>query len=201
MTYYKILGADRMPIFGGKGQYPEPGVWAPRVDTVRPCSSGYHLATIGDLSYWLGREGAEIWKAEGDGEPIPGPNCGVFHRVRLVSRVGAVDYLKFTLACVTEALPKYLQVSGDQNLASAVAAAKTGDYATASGKVLVRSLIDGSEEVRHAARLAYGFRKVLTEQQSASRFQGVWLCAEAARKLLGATAAMNQGETLLKMCF
>jgi hypothetical protein len=54
-TLLKVLNEDRTPCHGGSGQWPEPGVWTPRIaGRLKACERGYHVCTGAQLIPWLG---------------------------------------------------------------------------------------------------------------------------------------------------
>ena len=104
---YKVLGPDRMPHHGGRGQWPPPGEWLEATGALKPCSNGLHLCRAKDLVLWLG---PEIWTAEADGEVIDHDDKVVVRRARLISRVETWTERTarlFAADCAEHVLPIY----------------------------------------------------------------------------------------------
>lgn len=84
-TLYKVLATGRMPRHGGRGQWPEPGVWRSVEGPLVPCENGLHLCRgERQLLDWLG---PAIWLAEVEGETLDLEDKVVCRRARLVERV------------------------------------------------------------------------------------------------------------------
>ncbi len=90
MKYYKVLGEGGISCNGGTGKWSlprdgQPGDWMPKIETVIPCRSGYHLCRRQDIISWLNEE---IYEAEGRGKFIRHDNNkDVFPEARLVKKV------------------------------------------------------------------------------------------------------------------
>lgn len=108
MKLYKILGPDRMPIHGGSGQWPDPGVWtAPQ--QIIPCRSGYHLCRVQDIPVWI-KLPMELWEAEGSGKSVTADDKVVYEQARLINKLpGITDRLlqTFVVDCVEHVLSIY----------------------------------------------------------------------------------------------
>jgi hypothetical protein len=81
-TYYKVLGKNRMPYHGGRGQWPY-RKWTEPIPNPVPCQRGYHVVTAEQLPGWLG---PEIWVVEPGGVLIDGGDKFVTDRARLVRK-------------------------------------------------------------------------------------------------------------------
>lgn len=62
--YFKFLGHNRQPCFGGDGQWPPQGEWTKTIPDLVPCESGYHLCRKQDFSSWC--IASELWIVEAD---------------------------------------------------------------------------------------------------------------------------------------
>lgn len=86
---YKVLDANRRPMHGGRGRYPDVGEWTFHLKSVMlaPCLYGYHLTGLSSLSRWLG---PTIWEAQPcpDHEPVEQDEKIVTCSVRLVRKTG-----------------------------------------------------------------------------------------------------------------
>jgi hypothetical protein len=87
---YKFLARGaRAPITGRAWPRPDatqPGAWLEADGPVSLCREGVHVCRAGELAYWLHEE---LWRIEIDGEQIPGPDCVVAARGRLLERIDA----------------------------------------------------------------------------------------------------------------
>lgn len=86
-TLYKILGPNRMPCWGGSGQWHHCD-WMPEVD-VDPCRSGYHLCRVQDVPAWV--KTGELWVVKGRGKSEITGSKVVFSEARLVKKIGGLD--------------------------------------------------------------------------------------------------------------
>jgi len=53
MRFYKVLDRDLSSFWGGNWNW-KIGEWAPTIDCLIPCVSGYHVCQEDDLIYWIG---------------------------------------------------------------------------------------------------------------------------------------------------
>ena len=102
---FKILGADRVPCYGGVGRWPVPGVWREVEGPIVPCRSGLHLCRARHLLLWA-QAGATVWRAEVDGDVLEGDSKVVASRARLVEPVGVLTarVLRLTAADMAESV-------------------------------------------------------------------------------------------------
>ena len=102
--YFKTLGPGRRAIYGGRGQWPEVGVWTdPR--RVIPYISGWYMARPRELLSWLA---PEIYLARGEGVVVRG-EWVVAERAVLVQRLPWDDRVAqlFSCDCAERALNLY----------------------------------------------------------------------------------------------
>jgi len=104
---YKFLARGGVgPISGHRWPLPTsdaPGAWVEAQRPLTVCASGVHLCRPGDLAHWLHDE---LWVAELDGQRLPGVDCVVAERARLVRRVDAWEAggaERFAAACAEHA--------------------------------------------------------------------------------------------------
>ena len=64
--------------------WPEPGVWLQSQEPLAVCESGVHVCSTEQLAHWLHEE---LWLVEVDGPELPGIDCRVTTRARLVREV------------------------------------------------------------------------------------------------------------------
>lgn len=114
-TLFKVLGPDREPMHGGRGQWPEPSVWTDPIRRIVPCVNGYHVCRLPDLIDWLG---PHLWVVEVRGERIDDDNKIVVGQARLVEHVDAWNSrtaLLFAADCAERVLPLYERASPDDD--------------------------------------------------------------------------------------
>jgi hypothetical protein len=63
-----------------------PGAWMEAEGPLAMCQSGVHVLRLEDLAHWLHEE---LWLVEYAGETLPGIDCIVARRARLVRRIAA----------------------------------------------------------------------------------------------------------------
>lgn len=107
MIAYKFLARGAVsPIsrFSWPRPIPDvPGAWVEAAGPLEPCARGVHVCRAVDLAHWLGEE---FWTVEADGELIPGVDCVVVRRARLLARIDAWSdggALRFAEACIEHA--------------------------------------------------------------------------------------------------
>jgi hypothetical protein len=87
---YKFLASGAVgPISGVAWPQPaerRPGAWLEADGPVTPCRSGIHACLTTQLAYWLHEE---LWRIELEGEPVPGLDCLIARRGRLLEKVHA----------------------------------------------------------------------------------------------------------------
>ncbi len=111
VKYFKVLNLDGTAYNGGIGKWNlpkngEPGEWMPKIETIIPCQSGYHLCEMDDLILWLG---PAIYTAEGKGEFIRHNNDKtVFQQARLLRHLDSWNERTarlFAADCAEHVLP------------------------------------------------------------------------------------------------
>jgi hypothetical protein len=148
-TYYKVLGKNRMPYHGGKGQWPY-RKWTEPIPNPVPCERGYHVVTVEQLPGWLG---PEIWVVEPGGVLIDGGDKFVTDRARLVRKTkwNERSARLFAADCAEHVLP--LAREGDRPvLAETLRVVR----AYAIGEATPRELAAARAAARDAARDAAG---------------------------------------------
>ena len=97
MTLFKFLQSGaRGPLTGFVWT---PGAWVETAGPLASCGNGAHLLRPQDLAHWTHEE---LWRAELDGEWIPGADCVVARRARITERVdgwSGPDGERFAQAC------------------------------------------------------------------------------------------------------
>ena len=93
MTYYKVLNPDGSCFYGGSGEWhlprgSRPGKWMPKVATLEPCQSGYHVCRLDQLVPWLG---PAVFEVEVRGPMVDHGDKLVVGEARLVRRCVAWD--------------------------------------------------------------------------------------------------------------
>jgi hypothetical protein len=85
---YKFLATGGIgAISGAVWPRPSPGQPAAWLEApVQVCRSGIHACLPGQLAYWLHEE---LWRVELDGDSIPGLDCLIVPRARLLEKVSA----------------------------------------------------------------------------------------------------------------
>lgn len=90
MIAFKFLSTGaRGPITGVAWPQPasgRPGAWLEADGPVVACRSGIHACLTDHLAYWLHEE---LWRVELEGESVPGLDCLIARRGRLVEKVDA----------------------------------------------------------------------------------------------------------------
>jgi len=151
--YYKVLGSDRMPFHGGRGQWPEPGEWLSVSGPLVPCQHGLHVCTRDQLVRWLG---PQIWRVEVDGDVLDAGDKCVVHRARLISRFNAWNARTQRLfACDCAEAVVHL-CGADPRPAEAIRVARLYAHGMASGKELDAARDAAWDAARDAAGVAAG---------------------------------------------
>lgn len=113
MIAYKFLAAGGLgPLTGFV--WPPAGVWADAGGSLSPCARGLHVCRPRDLAHWLSDE---LWQVEADGAELPGVDCVVVERARLVRRIAAWTdggAERFAAACVVHARELVPSAVGEQ---------------------------------------------------------------------------------------
>lgn len=174
MKYYKILSANREPVHGGSGRYPEPGVWTEE-RPVEPCESGYHVCGVQHLSHWLEPE-AVVWEVRGKLQHQEQPNKHVWGSVSLVRPVGVLTrevLVAFARGCARRA----------RGYADAAAHAATSAAVNAADAASAVNAADAAADAACAACAAHA-----ADAQFAARYAAVNAADAAvlAHDLLGA---------------
>lgn len=123
---FKVLGAERMPVHGGSGQWPAPGTWtAPIPGDIVAGRRGYHLCRSLDLPRWLG---PEIWAVAYEGDVVACEDTLVVRTARLQHRFETwndVTRRLFAADCAEHVLPLFERIRpGDDRLRRALAVAR-----------------------------------------------------------------------------
>jgi hypothetical protein len=102
MIAYKFLAQGRVgPVSGAA--WPEPGVWLEVPGELAACARGVHVCRTQDLAHWLSDE---LWELETHGDSLPGTDCLVVPKARLVRCVEAWTAggaARFAAACAEHA--------------------------------------------------------------------------------------------------
>jgi hypothetical protein len=140
----KFLAPGRQPCRGGSGAWPEPGLWAPKIDRIVPCERGYHVCGPHQLLGWLG---PELWRAEWRGESIDPGDKLVVGEARLVGRITAWDERSARLfAC--DCADRVVRLTGpDERCVDAIAVARR----FAAGEATEEELAAARDAARDAA--------------------------------------------------
>jgi len=171
VIFYKVLGVDGTPFYGGTGRWhlptaDGPGEWMPAIPDPVPCERGYHLCRdVADLLEWLG---PTIWVAEAAGEVIAHHNKVVVERARLLRQLPWDERIarEFAADCAERALPVYeAAYPGDDRPRRAVEVARAyardgatrdqlvaaGMAADAAARAAVRAPADAAEAAANTA--------------------------------------------------
>ncbi len=158
IKYFKVLKLDGTACNGGSGKWDlpkrgKPGKWMPKIETIVPCQSGYHLCEMDDLILWLG---PAIYTAEGKGEFIRHYNDKtVFQQARLLRCLDSWNERTvrlFAADCAEHVLPIFeKQYPAEQRPRLCISAAR--DFA--NGKI-TRSQLDAAGSEAWAAAWAVG---------------------------------------------
>jgi hypothetical protein len=104
---YKFLAKGAVgPISGFAWPIPEahaPGAWLETEGALEPCVRGTHVCRTEDLAYWIHDE---LWETEAEGESVPGFDCLVTRKARLVRRFDSWHNggsVQFVVACADHA--------------------------------------------------------------------------------------------------
>jgi len=147
-TYYKVLGTDRTPHYGGKGQWPEPDRWLRVEGELVPCGRGLHVCERGDLVQWLG---PEIWECEVGEERVRDGDKTVCREARLVRRLETWNERTarlFACDCAERVLPLWeAEYPNDRRAHEAVAVARR----YAEGQATAEELAAAGDAARDAA--------------------------------------------------
>jgi hypothetical protein len=79
------------------------GAWVETTGPLAPCARGIHLCRAVDVAHWLNDE---LWSVQADGDSIPGVDCVVVRRARLLRRIdiwGNGGAVRFAEACIERA--------------------------------------------------------------------------------------------------
>ena len=155
-TIYKLLNADRSPCHGGRGIWPELGIWTEPREPV-PCKSGYHGLRVSDLSRWI-KTGTVLWTMEGRGKCVVCDDKIVYAEARLIERVGTLSRRQlqlFAADCAEHVLhffeKKYPE---DSRPRQAINAARSGNAATAAADAAAYAATAAADAAAYAATAA-----------------------------------------------
>lgn len=130
---YKFLANGAKGPFSGFA-WPVAGAWVEVHGALAPCVRGIHVCRPIDLAHWLHEE---LWELETEGDALPGIDCVVVRRARLLRRVKAwneVGARRFVTACIERAAELTLVRTNET----------------------VRGLIDDAREASEAGYVAVG---------------------------------------------
>jgi hypothetical protein len=184
---FKVLSHDRMPYWGGSGQWPPPGEWLEVTGELVLCENGLHLCRERDLISWLG---PEIWEAEYEGERLDGDDKIVVRKARLVSKLETWDERTqrlFACDCAERVLPLYeKQYPGDVRPRKATETArrfangKATKEELAAAEAAVGSAVEAAWAAAEAAWAAWAAAWAAAEAAVGSAVEAAWAAAEAA---------------------
>jgi hypothetical protein len=175
MIAYKFLRAGGVGPFSGYS-WPlpsdgQPGEWVEARRSPSSCTAGVHACAIDDLPVWLG---AELWRAELDGEVVRHRTKLVAQRGRLVERVSGWDdeaAREFARACAARAREHAKATRGSpERIARAEAYAGDAEVEAESGRPATVAYI-AARAAAHTAedRAAIGAERVWQSRWLAER--------------------------------
>ena len=170
---YKFLASGAKGPFSGFA-WPVAGAWVEVEGALATCLRGVHVCRPMDLAHWIHEE---LWELETDGEALPGIDCVVVRRARLLRRVEAWNQAgaqRFVAACIERAAERTL----------------------ARANETVRGLIDDARDAAEAGYVAVGaFSTALAvarsgpaaEAERAYRVERAWQAAWIESELISVT--------------
>lgn len=187
MTLYKVLGPDRVPIHGGAGQWPEPGVWREVEGELVPCQNALH-GCLGErqLLNWL-KVGCEVWELEADESLVDDDDKVYARRMRLLRWLCVWDMRTNTLfkaRCAERVLPIFeARFPDDDRPRQAIAAS----LAFARGELTKSDLHRFYRDAYAAAYVAYDAYNAAA-YAAADAYAAAYAAAAAARDAAYASA-------------
>jgi hypothetical protein len=174
-TTYKFLARGAKGPFSGFA-WPCPregaaGAWVQTEGSLLLCRNGVHVCRAQDLAHWLHDE---LWETERDGDELPGLDCVVVRRARLVRRIEAWDEdggARFGEACIAHAAA----LAGAAPSGAVTAFLEDARLVTSAGYIAVGAF---------SAALAVA-RLEPAEEESAFRRERLWQAHWIATELIG----------------
>jgi hypothetical protein len=175
MLAYKFLASGGVSPVSGMAWPPPsaaaPGAWVEVSGPLGVCSCGVHVCRAADLAHWLNDE---LWELEASGDELPGVDCLVVRKARLLRRIDAWSdggAGRFTAASIAHAA-EIVSGSADAALHGLIDDAK---LASAAGYFAVSA---------YAAALAVARHLRPTDMDPEYRTERLWQAAWIERELL-----------------